>query len=246
MAGAAAVPQAAVGRIAAPVVSSPDTGDFTRMGATQEATPHTENNIDPIGEADLFLNFGRDAQAEEILKEALQSTPNDHRIHLKLLGIYANRVDTSSFAGIAQQLKDSGDESAWQQAYAMGRKLDPNNPLYGGSGAAMESTASATVAFDATQLFAQEAAPAAPALDFDIDLGASSAKGAHSLLKVPPIRLCRECHITFHSLPTITNFTIGGTTKTRINMMAGGGCVNCHRNIHGSNSIGPNANIFFR
>lgn len=178
-AGAAAVPQvAAVGRIAAPVVSSPDTGDFTRMGATQEATPHTENNIDPIGEADLFLNFGRDAQAEEILKEALQTTPNDHRIHLKLLGIYANRVDTSSFAGIAQQLKDSGDESAWQQAYAMGRKLDPSNPLYGGSGAAMESTVSATAAFDAAQLFAQEAAPAAPALDFDIDLGASSAKGA--------------------------------------------------------------------
>jgi len=179
-AGSEAVQPAKTGRIAAPVVPSPDTGDFTRMGATEDATPQADNNIDPIGEADLFLNFGRDAQAEEILKEALQSTPNDHRIHLKLLGIYANRVDTSSFAGIAQQLKDSGDESAWQQALAMGRKLEPNNPLYGGSGAAMESTGSATTAFDATQMFTQENASASPVLDFDIDVGSSSAKGATS------------------------------------------------------------------
>ena len=172
-------PQAtATGRMATPVVSSPDTGDFTRMGATETAPAPSENNVDPIGEAELFLNFGRDAQAEEILKEALHSKPNDYRIHLKLLGIYANRVDTKSFADIAQQLKDSGDEEAWQQAYAMGRKLDPNNPLYGGSGASMENTGSATTAFDATQLFSQEQAPAASALDFDIDLGPSSAKGA--------------------------------------------------------------------
>ena len=30
-----------------------------------------------------------------------------------------------------------------------------------------------------------------------------------ALLKTPPIRLCRECHITFHNAP----FTIGGTAK---------------------------------
>ena len=64
-----------------------------------------------------------------------------------------------------------------------------------------------------------------------------------SLLKQPPIRLCRDCHITFHN-EAITPFTIGGTNKTRINMMAGGGCINCHRNIHGSNNI--NGNLFFR
>ncbi len=70
-----------------------------------------------------------------------------------------------------------------------------------------------------------------------------------ALLKVPPIRLCRECHITFHNA-AITPFTIGrqpggaSTQKTRINMMAGGGCVNCHRNIHGSNNV--TGNLFFR
>jgi len=178
------VAASATGRIAAPVASSPDTGDFTRMGATEEAAPPTDN-IDPIGEADLFLNFGRDAQAEEILKEALQSTPNDHRIHLKLLGIYANRVDVNSFSTIARQLKDSGDEEAWQQAYAMGRKLEPNNPMYGGSGS-VESTGSATAQAasfnDATQLFASDNAQAAQpsTLDFDIALGSFSGKDTPS------------------------------------------------------------------
>jgi DmsE family decaheme c-type cytochrome len=61
-----------------------------------------------------------------------------------------------------------------------------------------------------------------------------------ALLKTPPIRLCRDCHITFHN----TTFTTGRATKTRINMMAGSACVNCHRNIHGSNSI--QGNLFFR
>ena len=63
-----------------------------------------------------------------------------------------------------------------------------------------------------------------------------------SLLKSPPIRLCRDCHITFHNVP----FTYGppGSTKTRIGIMAGSACVNCHRNIHGSNNI--NGNLFFR
>jgi len=165
------------GRMAAPVVSSPDTGDFTRMGGTNEATLQSDN-IDPIGEADLFLNFGRDGQAEEILKEALQSTPNDHRIHLKLLGIYANRADVNSFSAIARQLRDSGDADAWQQAVAMGRKLEPNNPMYGGA-RTMEDTGSATVlaaAFVAPQPSVPGKAPAAPALDFDIDLGSLSAR----------------------------------------------------------------------
>lgn len=167
---------AAVGAyLAEPVVPSPDTGDFTRMGEASQAVLETEH-IDPIGEADLFLNFGRDAQAEEILKEALQKTPNDHRIQLKLLGIYSNRGDTTSFSAIARQLQHSGDSEAWQQALAMGRKLEPNNPMYGGSGS-VEDTGSATALFAPSKPAAEAAAPE---LDFDIDLGSLAAKGASS------------------------------------------------------------------
>jgi len=168
------------GRMAAPVFPSPDTGDFTGT-ASSVASSAESDNVDPISEADLFLNFGRDAQAEEILKEALQSTPNNHQIHLKLLGIYAARKDANSFSTIARQLQDSGDDDAWQQAFAMGRKLEPDNPMYGGGGGgfhSMEDTGSATVqtpAFNPSP-GAENVPKAQPsALDFDFDMGGSAA-----------------------------------------------------------------------
>jgi len=168
------------GRMAAPVVPSPDTGDFTGVASAQAAAAFQSDNVDPISEADLFLNFGRDAQAEEILKEALQSTPNNHQIHLKLLGIYAARKDANSFSTIARQLQSSGDNDAWQQAAAMGRKLEPDNPMYGGGFRSMEDTGSATVQMTAFNP-ASEAenvpkAQQASALDFDFDVGASAAQ----------------------------------------------------------------------
>ena len=166
------------GRMAAPVLPSPETGDFTVVAAAQAVATPQSDNVDPISEADLFLNFGRDVQAEEILKEALQNTPNNHQIHLKLLGIYANRKDTNSFSTIARQLQDSGDEDAWQQAVAMGRKLEPNNPMYGGAGT-IEDAGSATMqmtAFNATPEPENVPKAQASALDFDFDLGASAAK----------------------------------------------------------------------
>ncbi|HIJ68121.1 MAG TPA: DmsE family decaheme c-type cytochrome [Deltaproteobacteria bacterium] len=55
------------------------------------------------------------------------------------------------------------------------------------------------------------------------------------LLKAPPIRLCRECHITFHAV----NFNQAAPGKgPRLNQMMGGACVNCHVSIHGSNNSG--------
>ena len=175
---------AEISHLTAPVAPSPETGDFTNAAAVHaEAIPQPDE-VDPISEADLFLNFGRDAQAEEILKEALQNTPNNHQIHLKLLGIYANRKDVNSFSAIARQLKDSGDEEAWSQAAAMGRKLEPNNPMYGGG--TIEDDGSATM--QATVLNAMPdfvlddtAAPQkASAPEMDFDLGGTETPSARS------------------------------------------------------------------
>jgi len=43
------------------------------------------------------LPYGRDTQAEEILKEALRTQPDRHAVRTKLLEIYATRKDTRSF-----------------------------------------------------------------------------------------------------------------------------------------------------
>jgi DmsE family decaheme c-type cytochrome len=62
-----------------------------------------------------------------------------------------------------------------------------------------------------------------------------------SLLKAPPIRLCRECHVTFHELSLQP--LVGGKRQAPRPNQALSGCLNCHRQIHGSNSI--NGNLFF-
>lgn len=161
--------------MAAPVVPSPDTGDFTGAVAKHVEADSQKDEVDPISEADLFLNFGRDTQAEEILKDALKNTPDNHQIHLKLLGIYANRKDANSFSSIARRLQDSGNEEVWQQAVAMGRKLEPNNPMYGGT-ATIEDAGSATmraVSPGVTQGLGKAEAPEEEALspEVDFDLG---------------------------------------------------------------------------
>ncbi|MGO9620223.1 MAG: DmsE family decaheme c-type cytochrome [Desulfobaccales bacterium] len=59
-----------------------------------------------------------------------------------------------------------------------------------------------------------------------------------SLLKAPVERLCRECHISFHA-----SGATASPWNRRVGLMVGGGCLNCHRNIHGSNNF--NGNLFF-
>lgn len=90
------------------------------------------NEVDPVAEADVYIAYGRDAQAEEILKEALRTQPDRLAVRLKLLEIYSNRKDLRAFEVLATELygltKGEGEE--WIQAATMGAAIDPNNPLY--------------------------------------------------------------------------------------------------------------------
>jgi len=89
-------------------------------------------DVDPVAEADVYLAYGRDLQAEEILKEAMRSTPERMAIRTKLLEVYAKRRDTKGFELLATQLyamtNGSGDD--WARAQEMGRQIDPENALY--------------------------------------------------------------------------------------------------------------------
>jgi pilus assembly protein FimV len=103
------------------------------------------NEVDPVAEADVYIAYGRDAQAEEILKEALRTQPERHAVRVKLLEIYSNRKDLRAFEVLATELygmtKGEGDE--WAQAAAMGAAIDPNNPLYADSRAPKNTGANA-------------------------------------------------------------------------------------------------------
>jgi pilus assembly protein FimV len=156
-AGAAAASSAAGGPVSSQISSQPPVAGME------------PEEVDPIAEADVYMAYGRDSQAEEILKEALQKDPNRVAIHAKLLEIYANRRDKAAFEQTAVKLKGltNGAGPEWDKAAALGRSLDPQNGLYGGGatttgpgpGAAAAAAAAAVVP------------AAAPSLDFDLGAG---------------------------------------------------------------------------
>jgi pilus assembly protein FimV len=92
------------------------------------------NEVDPVAEADVYIAYGRDAQAEEILKEALRTQPERNAVRVKLLEIYAQRKDVRAFESIASELysltKGKGED--WEQAANLGASIDPKNPMYAG------------------------------------------------------------------------------------------------------------------
>jgi len=121
------------------------------VSASQASVSQTSGmeaeEVDPIAEADVYMAYGRDAQAEEILKEALQKDPNRIPVHAKLLEIYAKRNDTRAFEQTAVKLKNltNGSGADWDKAAALGRSIDPGNGLYGGGSSAGAMAAGAGV-----------------------------------------------------------------------------------------------------
>ena len=93
-------------------------------------------DVDPVAEADVYLAYGRDLQAEEILKEAMRSTPDRLAVRTKLLEVYAKRRDGKAFELLATQLYSlaHGSGPDWDKAQELGRQLDPENPMYQAGG----------------------------------------------------------------------------------------------------------------
>lgn len=83
-----------------------------------------------LEEADIYLRFGHDKLAEEVLRDAIKINPNNPNSYLTLLRVFVMREDPVAFEPVAKHVKSMGDDSAWKQAAEMGHKLDPHNPLY--------------------------------------------------------------------------------------------------------------------
>lgn len=117
--------------------TAPQTGDFSQTGPGTIDT----DEVDPVAEADVYMAYGRDTQAEEILLEALQKDPQRTAIHAKLLEIYANRRSLKQFDTLASELyaQTGGVGTEWEKVAALGAGLDPGNPLYKGSAGQAES-----------------------------------------------------------------------------------------------------------
>lgn len=129
-----------------------DTAEAGVTGSSMMYSPSqldAGGDVDPVAEADVYLAYGRDLQAEEILKEAMRNTPQRVAIHNKLLEIYAKRRDAKAYQVVATEMygltQGLGEE--WDQACERGRQLDPGNGLYrpGGTPPVNRTAASTSV-----------------------------------------------------------------------------------------------------
>lgn len=164
-----------------------DTNEANVTGSSMVYSPSqldAAGDVDPVAEADVYLAYGRDLQAEEILKEAIRVSPTRVAIHAKLMEIYAKRRDTKAFEMVASEAFNltRGQGAEWAHMAEMGRELDPANPMYQPGGQPVSAAASSSMAvagasaagLAAGPTLAQAASPApepaAAAVDFDLDL----------------------------------------------------------------------------
>ncbi len=140
--------------------------DSTTGGSSMAYSPSqldAGGDVDPVAEADVYLAYGRDLQAEEILKEAVRHNPTRVSIHTKLAEIYAKRQDRKALEATATQIHQltQGDGPDWNRVSELGRTLDADNPLYQPGGRPMAVAA-------APDTMAPSTMP--PDLDLDLDL----------------------------------------------------------------------------
>lgn len=158
-----------------------DTNEANVTGSSMVYSPSqldAAGDVDPVAEADVYLAYGRDLQAEEILKEAIRVSPTRVAIHAKLMEIYAKRRDTKAFEMVAAEAFNltRGQGAEWGHMAEMGRELDPANPLYQPGGQPVSAGASSGIAaagaagLAAAQSRGASPEPSAAAVDFDLDL----------------------------------------------------------------------------
>ncbi len=192
--------------------------DFDKTGPGSIDT----DEVDPLAEADVYIAYGRDAQAEEILKEALGRDKSRHEITLKLLEIYHNRKSTQAFETVAREFKESVgvDHPHWVKVAAMGAAIDPQNTLYSGSGAAYATTG-AFVAAGAAALAATSAEHAPPP-DLDFDLGFSDAPAqASSVLDIGSPNTAQTAKSSGSDFDLDLNSSVGQASHADIGLKPG-------------------------
>jgi pilus assembly protein FimV len=98
-----------------------------------DAFDNDQSEIDPIAEADVYLAYGRYQQAEELMRNAVDTHPDRDECKLKLLEIYYAAENKTGFEAFAQELSAVGksqDPVFWEKVIEMGREICPDSALF--------------------------------------------------------------------------------------------------------------------
>lgn len=125
------------------VAPLPGDQEPSQFSVTASGAAAASGTMDAISEADTFLAFGREAQAEEVLLAALEKEPERHPLYLKLFEIYAGRRSRAQFESLAGRFHalTGGSGPDWERVATLGAEIDPENVLYRPPAAAMQGAA---------------------------------------------------------------------------------------------------------
>jgi pilus assembly protein FimV len=187
--------------------------DFSREGLGNIDT----DEVDPIAEAEVYLAYGRDAQAEEILKDALKKDPQRQEIYLKLLEIHAQHNKPSAFETVASELYAvcNGQGETWHKAVALGRQLDPNNPMFAEGGVPVPAADLHPIALAAEAALAEGKGDDEHGLEFQMDEEISISPSSGATPKTPADILAgAESELEKTAKSAGTMFTAGAAAAT--------------------------------
>lgn len=129
----------------------------------------TAQTGDALGEADIYIAYGRFNQAAELLQNAINDEPHRADLRLKLMEVYAELGDREGFARQDNELREIGGVNA--EAEQLKAKY-PAIAAFAGAGAVAAAAASADDdmgEFSLDDLSLDEPAAEAPAATGDLD-----------------------------------------------------------------------------
>lgn len=190
-----------------PIVNSEPPKNMTPIQAV-----NTHAAVDPLTEADVYLNYGRDVQAEEILKDGLKTQPENTAIYAKLLDIYAKRRDAKNFEQTALKVKLllPEDDAQWHAISRQGFDLEPSNTLYRAAAPLADDpfTTMSNTEFS-TRTVAQldpQSAKSPASVDLDLDFNFASSFPASEAKPVEPPKTPLVDFPDFSLEPATTSF----------------------------------------
>jgi len=89
--------------------------------------------VDPTSEADVYLAYGRYQQAEELMRYAIEESPDRDDFKLKLLEIFYASENGEAFEVFAKELSEQGkraDHEFWAKVSEMGSEIIPESSLF--------------------------------------------------------------------------------------------------------------------
>ena len=158
--------------------TSYDVGTVGESSFLSEFTPSDfdafdsdQHEVDPISEADVYLAYGRYQQAEELIRHAIDESPDNDEYKLKLLEIYYANENKEAFEKYAEDLLKAGkkdDAAFWEKVVDMGSEISPGAALFSSDVGSTEAEAEKKEPATKKDSFDQTSSEADDDLDFDL------------------------------------------------------------------------------